>query len=112
MAFATNWLPSEETDIMEATKDDFLTKLGLVEYWKEHTEIHYGKYDTVYSLKNAATKTIYGVFINTAATDEMLLFKALHSNNYEVLSKDVKGNASKEEVSAHIAKYKAEKVPK
>lgn len=93
---------------MEPTKDAFLTKLGLVEYWKEHTDIRYSKYTTVYSKTNAATKTIYGVFINENAEDEMLLFKALHANNYEVLSKDVKGNATKEEVTAYIARYKAE----
>lgn len=96
-------------EIMEQAKEAFLTKLGLVEYWKEHTEIRYGKYKTVYSNTNADTKTIYGVFINEEATDEMLLFKALQSNHYEVMAKDVKGNASNEEVSAHIAKYKSEK---
>jgi len=94
---------------MEATKDAFLTGLGLVEYWKEHSGIRYAKYNTVYSKTNAATKTIYGVFINENAADEMLLFKALFSNNYEVMAKDVKGHATNEEVSAHIAKYKSEK---
>jgi hypothetical protein len=93
---------------MEAAKDAFLTKLGLVEYWKEHTDIRYAKYKTVYSKTNSATKTIYGVFINENAEDEMLLFKALYSNNYEVMAKDVKANASKEEVSEHIAKYRSE----
>ncbi|MBC7937677.1 MAG: hypothetical protein H7Y86_20195 [Rhizobacter sp.] len=94
---------------MEAAKDDFLTHLGLVEYWKEHTGIRYAKYNTVYSKTNVATKTIYGVFINENASDEMLLFKALYSNNYEVMAKDVKGNATNEEVTAHIEKYKSEK---
>lgn len=93
---------------MEAAKDAFLTNLGLVEYWKEHTGIRYAKYNTVYSKTNAATKTIFGVFINEDKEDEMLLFKALHSNNYEVQNKDVKANASNEEVTAHIAKYRSE----
>ena len=93
---------------MEAAKDEFLRGLGLEEYWKEHTGIRYAKYNTVYSKTNAATKTIYGVFINENAADEMLLFKALFSNNYEVQNKDVKGNASNKEVSDHIAKYRSE----
>lgn len=94
---------------MQTVKDEFLKSLDLVEYWKEHTDIRYAKYKTVYSKTNTATKTIYGVFINEDKEDEMLLFTALHSNNYEVQAKDVKGNATNEEVSVHIAKYKAQK---
>lgn len=93
---------------MEAAKDAFLRGLGLEEYWKEHTDIRYAKYTTLYSQTNAATKTIYGVFINENAEYEMLLFKALYSNNYEVQSKDVKANASNKEVSDHIARYRSE----
>lgn len=93
---------------MEPVKDAFLTKLGLVEYWKEHTGIRYSRFNTVYSQTNVATKTIYGVFINENAADEMLLFKALYCNNYEVLAKDVKGKATNEEVAEHIAKYRSE----
>ena len=94
-----------QTTIMEVAKDAFLTKLGLVEYWKEHTGVRYGKFNTIYSRTNAATKTIYGVFINENKEDEMLTFIALFNNNYEVQNKDVKENASQEEVRAHIAKY-------
>ena len=93
---------------MEASTDNFLTKLGLVEYWKEHTGVRYAKFQTVYSRINAVTKTIYGVFINEKQADEMLTFIALFNNNYEVQEKDVKGNASLEEVKAHIARYRSE----
>ena len=92
---------------MEIEKDRFLTGLGLVEYWKEHTGIRYAKYDTVYSKVNAATKTIYGVFINEKAENEMLTFVALYNNNYEVMAKDVKGNASQEDVRKHIEKHRS-----
>ena len=92
---------------MESNKDNFLTKLGLVEYWKEHIGVKYAKCDTVYSKINAVTKTIYGVFLNEKA-DEMLTFIALFNNNYEILPADVKANASREEVLAHVAKYGSE----